>query len=63
MKCRGTFKLAADQRSQVSCNAASPEKTMDRNTKLRASSGKTNIHQQSSPLSYRKYREIRYNIG
>ena len=36
---------------------------MDRNAKLRATSGTTNIHQQSSPLSYHKYREIRYNIG
>ena len=36
---------------------------MDRNAKLRATSGTTNIHQQSSPLSYHKYREIHYNIG
>ena len=31
---------------------------MDRNAKLRATSGTTNIHQQSSPPSYHKYREI-----
>ena len=43
-------------------SAASPEK-MDRNAKLRATSGTMNIHQQSSPLSYHKYREIHYNIG
>ena len=36
---------------------------MDRNAKLRATSGTTNIHQQSSPLSYHKYREIYYNKG
>ena len=36
---------------------------MDRNAKLRATSGTTNIHQQSSPLSYHKYKEIHYNIG
>ena len=36
---------------------------MDRNAKLRATSGTTNIHQQSSPLSHHKYREIHYNIG
>ena len=36
---------------------------MDRNAKLRTTSGTMNIHQQSSPLSYRKYREIHYNIG
>ena len=35
---------------------------MDRNAKLRATSGTTNIHQQSSPLSYHKYREIHYNL-
>ena len=35
---------------------------MDRNAKLRTTSGTTNIHQQSSPLSYHKYREIHYNI-
>ena len=31
-------------------SAASPEKKMGRNTKLRATSGTTNIYQQSSPL-------------
>ena len=36
---------------------------MDRDAKLRATSGTTNIHQQSSPLSYHKYREIHYNKG
>ena len=36
---------------------------MDRNAKLRTTSGTMNIHQQSSPLSYHKYREIHYNIG
>ena len=36
---------------------------MDRNAKLRATSGTMNIHQQSNPLSYHKYREIHYNIG
>ena len=36
---------------------------MDRNAKLRTTSGTTNIHQQSSPLSYHKYRELHYNIG
>ena len=36
---------------------------MDRSAKLRTTSGTTNIHQQSSPLSYHKYREIHYNIG
>ena len=36
---------------------------MDRNAKLRTTSGTTNIHQQSSPLSYHKYREIHYDIG
>ena len=35
---------------------------MDRNAKLRATSGTTNIHQQSGPLSYHKYREIHYDI-
>ena len=33
-------------------SAASPEK-MDGNTKLRATSGTMNIHQQSSPLGHR----------
>ena len=36
---------------------------MDGNAKLRATSRTTNIHQQSSPLSYHKYREIHYNTG
>ena len=36
---------------------------MDRNAKLRTTLGTTNIHQQSSPLNYHKYREIHYNIG
>ena len=36
---------------------------MDRNAKLRATFGTMNIYQQSSPLSYHKYREIHYNIG
>ena len=43
-------------------SAGSPEK-MDRNAKLRATSGTTNIHKQSSPLSYRKNRGIHYNTG
>ena len=38
-------------------NAASPE-NIDKNAKLRATLGTMNIHQQSSPLSYHKYREI-----
>ena len=36
---------------------------MARSTKLRATSVTTNIYQLSSPHSYRKYREIHYNIG
>ena len=36
---------------------------MFRNAKLRATSGTTNIHQQSSPLSYHKYREFHYKKG
>ena len=36
---------------------------MDRNAKLRTTSGAMNIHQESSPLSYHKDREIHYNIG
>ena len=43
-------------------SAASSEK-LDRYTKLRASSGTMNIHQQSSPLSHHKYRQIHYHIG
>ena len=31
--------------------------------KLRTTSGTMNIHQQSSPLSYHKYKENHYNIG
>ena len=40
-------------------SAVSPDK-MDKISKLRATSGTTNI-QQSSPLSYLKYRKIRCN--
>ena len=36
---------------------------MDRNAKLRTTLGTANIHQQSSPLNYHKYREIHYNLG
>ena len=43
-------------------SAASPEKWIEM-LKLRTTSGTMNIHQQSSPLSYHKYREIHYNIG
>ena len=43
--------------------SAASVKKMDRNAKLRVTSGTTNIHQQSFPLSYHKYREIHYNIG
>ena len=35
---------------------------MDINAKLRVTSWTTNIHQQSSPLSYHKQSEIHYNI-
>ena len=41
-------------------SAASPEK-MDRKTKSRATSGTTNIHQQSSPLGHHKNMEIHYH--
>ena len=43
-------------------SGASPEK-IHGNAKLRATLGTMNIHQQSSPLSYHKYREIHYNVG
>ena len=66
-KCTVTVKTATDQRPQASCNISthqcSQSRKMDRNAKLTAASGTTNIHQQSSPLSYHKYREIHYNIG
>ena len=39
-------------------SAGSPEKKMDRNTELRATSGTMNVQQQSSPIGHHKYREI-----
>ena len=41
-------------------SAASHDK-MDRNAKIRATTRTMNINQQSSPLSYHKYREIHHN--
>ena len=60
MKCTVTFKTATEQCHRFHAisalsSAASPEK-MDKNTKLRTTSGTINIHQQSSPFGHQKYR-------
>ena len=43
-------------------SAGSPEK-IDRNAKLRATLRTLNIHKQTSPLNYHKYRQIHHNKG
>ena len=67
MKCTVTFETATEQCHRFHAisalsSAASPEK-MDKNTKLRTTSGTINIHQQSSPFGHQKYRGDHYHKG
>ena len=66
-ECTVTVKTATDQVikgvMQYQHSSVQLVLKMDRNAKLRTTSGTTNIHQESSPHSYHKYREIHCNIG